>query len=137
MFNLIDRWLKKNPNDERLITAPRAGLSRRGFLRGLTAGLIGVSTGIVVPSQKIVVPGNCLAMLDYPREFSILGFTISFDSMIGLKLQQPLYDTEKIDFARIAKEPMYFQKYEAQPFAKPAILITSSELPGFDDRRTV
>ncbi len=26
-------------------------------------------------------------MLDYPREFSILGFTISLDSTIGLKLQ--------------------------------------------------
>ena len=30
---------------------------------------------------------NQSAMLDYPREFSILGFTISFDSIIGLKLQ--------------------------------------------------
>ncbi len=30
---------------------------------------------------------NQSAMLDYPREFSILGFTISFDSTIGLKLQ--------------------------------------------------
>lgn len=30
---------------------------------------------------------NQSAMLDYPREFSILGFTISFDSLIGLKLQ--------------------------------------------------
>lgn len=30
---------------------------------------------------------NQSAMLDYPREFSILGFTISFDSCIGLKLQ--------------------------------------------------
>ncbi len=30
---------------------------------------------------------NQSAMLDYPREFSILGFTISFDSTLGLKLQ--------------------------------------------------
>ncbi len=30
---------------------------------------------------------NQSAMLDYPREFSILGFTISLDSTIGLKLQ--------------------------------------------------
>ncbi len=28
---------------------------------------------------------NQSAMLDYPREFSILGFTVSFDSTIGLK----------------------------------------------------
>ncbi len=33
---------------------------------------------------------NQSAMLDYPREFSILGFTISFDSTIGLKLQANL-----------------------------------------------
>lgn len=33
---------------------------------------------------------NQSAMLDYPREFSILGFTMSFDSIIGLKLQANL-----------------------------------------------
>ncbi len=59
MFKLIDRWLSKDASkaDENiaLINAPRTSMSRRGFITGLVGGVIGISTGIILPSKKIVI----------------------------------------------------------------------------------
>ncbi len=51
LFNLIDKWLKKTPEeklDETVtqINAKRS-MSRRGFISGLVGGFVGVSTGII------------------------------------------------------------------------------------------
>lgn len=97
MFNSIDKWLSKfSPADrersEQLIAAPREGLSRRGFLNGLTGGFIGISTGIIQPSRKILVampkaiPGRVVQ--NY--------FKFNIAKALLRPLAQPLYDTEKI-----------------------------------------
>ncbi len=55
---------------------------QRPISQSTGAALIGAQTKYTSETNL-----NQSAMLDYPREFSILGFTISFDSIIGLKLQ--------------------------------------------------
>lgn len=97
MFNSIEKWLSKfSPADRersaQLIAAPREGLSRRGFLNGLTGGFIGISTGIIQPSRKILVAmPEAIPRLAVQNYFK---FNIA-KSILG-PLARPLYDTEKI-----------------------------------------
>ncbi len=55
---------------------------QRPISQSTQAGLVGTTTKFASETNM-----NQSAMLDYPREFSILGFTLSLDSIIGLKLQ--------------------------------------------------
>ncbi len=48
---------------------------------------------------------NQSSMLDYPREFSILGFTVSFDSTIGLEIQGALLRRAFFQFIFSGRRP--------------------------------
>lgn len=48
---------------------------------------------------------NQSAMLDYPREFSILGFTVSIDSTIGLLAQATIYRRQYFVFTFSGNRP--------------------------------
>lgn len=107
MFNLIDKWLKKNPatENETLIDAPRAGLSRRGFITGLVGGFVGISTGIIQPSKKIVV-----AAIGMPNQY-LLAINTPLDRAYLRPLQMPLYNTEMTDWENMpASLVTYFQR---------------------------
>ncbi len=88
MFNLIDKWLKKTPEEEiddtvAQINAKRA-MSRRGFISGLVGGFVGISTGVILPSKKILIT---------------MGEMPGFNDRAYLRpLQQPLFSSEMFDF---------------------------------------
>lgn len=104
MFHLIDKWLKTlKPEDMQpalgKITASRS-MSRRGFIAGLTAGLIGVSTGIITPSRKLLVAAPNYYISDLYK----LTIAVAYLRPI----QEPLYDAEAFDFTAGDKTVLEF-----------------------------
>lgn len=96
MIALLTKWSSKikNPSGRAIVSAhcckihgdepcdckPALGFSRRGFLRGLTTVVLGTGTGLLKPSTLILPPAGIIgtqsSMLDYPREFSVMGFHV-------------------------------------------------------------
>ncbi len=112
MFNLIDKWMslfpdKKKEETIQLINAPRTGLSRRGFIGGVVAGVIGITTGIIEPPRTILVPG-----IELPGSFDT-PYPMSMNDALARAylrpLSTPLYDTEVFDFKDIPTSLTFFQ----------------------------
>jgi len=63
------------------------------------------TSGLITAKTEAETNINQSSMLDYPREFSILGFNISLDSTIGLRAQGALYRRAYMQFTFSGRRP--------------------------------